>query len=100
MTAAMRSRLAELLGLDVAAGRLQLGLGVGGLFVSGLAAAASVLIASLAVTAAGKAWDGSPAGEEGAVARAARAVAAVPVSVPVVVIIDDADRLDPGLACA
>jgi hypothetical protein len=71
---------------------------VGGLFVSGLAAAASVLVASLAVTAAGKAWDGSPAGEEGAVARAARAVAAVSASVPVVVIIDDADRLDPGLA--
>ena len=98
LTAAVRSRLAELLGLDASAGRVQLGLGVGGLFVSGLAAAASVLVASLAVTAAGKAWDGSPAGEEGAVARAARAVAAVSVSVPVVVIIDDADRLDPGLA--
>jgi hypothetical protein len=77
---------------------VQLGLGLSGLFVSGPAAAASVLIASLGVTAAGKAWDGSPAGEEGTVARAARAVAAVSVSVPVVVIIDDADRLDPGLA--
>src|SRR5216684_3834146 len=31
LTAAMRSRLAELLGLDAAAGRVQLGLGVGGL---------------------------------------------------------------------
>ena len=100
LTAAMRSRLAELLGLDASVGRVQLALGVGGLFVSGLAAAASVLIASLAVTAGGKAWDGSPAGEEGTVARAARAVAAVSVSVPVVVIIDDADRLDPGLARA
>jgi hypothetical protein len=50
------------------------------------------------LTAAGNAWDASPAGEEGAVARAARAVAAVSVSVPVVVVIDDADRLDPGLA--
>ena len=100
MTASIRSRLAELLGLDASAGRVQLALGVGGLFVSGLAAAASVLIASLALTAAGKAWDAAPAGEEGAVARAARAVAAVSVSVPVVVIIDDADRLDPGLARA
>ena len=98
MAAAPRSRVAELLGLGTAAGKVQLGLGVGGLFVSGLAAAASVLVASLAVTAAGNAWDGSPAGEAGAVARAARAVAAVSVSVPVVVIIDDADLLEPDLA--
>jgi hypothetical protein len=96
--AAPRSRAAELLGLGSAAGRVQLGLGVGGLFVSGMAVAASVLVASLAVTAAGNAWDGSPAGEAGAVARAARAVAAVSVSVPVVVIIDDADLLEPGMA--
>ena len=98
LAAAPRSRVAELLGLGTAAGQVQLGLGVGGLFVSGLAAAASVLLASLAVTAAGNAWDGSPAGEAGAVARAARAVAAVSVSVPVVVIIDDADLLAPDLA--
>jgi tetratricopeptide (TPR) repeat protein len=96
--AGRRSRVAALLGLDTAAGKVQLGLSVGGLFVSGLAAAASVLVASLAVTAAGNAWDGSPAGKEGAVARAARAVAAVSVSVPVVVIIDDADCLEPDLA--
>ena len=96
--AAPRSRAAELLGLDTVPGRVQLGLGVGGLFVSGPAAAASILLASLAVTAAGNAWDGSPAGEAGAVARAARAVAAVSVSVPVVVIIDDADLLEPDLA--
>ena len=98
MAAAPRSRVAELLGLGTAAGKVQLGLGVGGLFVSGPAAAASVLVASLAVTAAGNAWDGGPAGEAGAVARAARAVAAVSVSVPVVVIIDDADLLEPDLA--
>jgi hypothetical protein len=48
--------------------RRRLGLGVGGLLVSGPAAAASVLLASLAVTAAGNAWDGSPAGEADAVA--------------------------------
>ena len=86
------------LGLDTAAGRVQLGLGLGGLVVSGLAAAAALLVASLAVTAAGNAWDDSPAGEAGGVARAARALARLSVSVPVVVIIDDADCLDPGLA--
>jgi hypothetical protein len=96
--AGRRSRVADLLDLDTALGRVQMGLGVGGLFVSGLAAAASVLIASLTMTAAGNAWDTSPAGQAGAVARAARAVAAVSVSVPVVVIIDDADVLDLDLA--
>jgi hypothetical protein len=97
--AGLWSRAAELLGLGSPVGQVQLGLGVGGvLFASGQAAAASVLLASLAVTAAGNAWDSSPAGQEGAVARAARAVAAVSVSVPVVVIIDDADRLEPDLA--
>jgi hypothetical protein len=69
-----------------------------GLFSSGLAAAASLLVASLAVTAAGNAWDGSPAGEYGAVARAARHLADVSVHIPAVVIIDDADGLDTGLA--
>ena len=100
MTAAVRSRVAQLLGLDAVAGRVQLGLAVGGLFLSGMAAAGGILIASLGVTAAGNAWDSSPSGEEGAVARAARAVSAVSVSVPVAVIIDDADRLDSGLARA
>ena len=98
MTSGVRSRAADLLGLDTAAGKVQLGLAVGGLFLSGPAAALSLLAASLAVTAAGNAWDSSPAGEEGALARAARAVATVSVSVPVVVVIDDADRLDPALA--
>ena len=98
LAAVRRSRAAELLDLDTLAGRAALGLGVGGLFMSGMAAAVSVLVGSLAVTAAGNAWDASPAGEAGAVARAARAVADVSVSVPVVVIIDDADGLDLGLA--
>ena len=39
-------------------------------------------------------------GETGAVARAARAVAALSVKVPVVIVLDDADLLDPGLARA
>jgi hypothetical protein len=86
------------LGLDTAAGRVQLGLGLGGLVASGPVAAAALLVASLAVTAAGSAWDDSPAGEAGGVARAARTLARLSESVPVVVIIDDADCLDPGLA--
>jgi Tetratricopeptide repeat len=97
-TAVQRSRAVELLGLGTAVGEVQLGLGLGGLFASGLAAAVPLLLASLAVTAAGNAWDGSPAGQQGAVARAARYLAAVSASVPVVVIIDDADHLDPDLA--
>src|ERR1039458_10206161 len=93
-----RHRPGESLGLDRVAGAAQLGLGVGTLFVPGLAAGVSFLAAGLGGGAAGKAWDDSPAGQDGAVARAARAVAAVSVSVPVVVIIDDADCVDLGLA--
>ena len=68
------------------------------LFFSGLTAGVSFLLAGLAVGAAGKAWDDSPAGQDGALARTARAVAAVSVQAPVMVIIDDADCLDEGLA--
>ena len=55
-------------------------------------------MAGLAAGAAGKAWDDCPAGQDGALARTARAVAAVSVHAPVMVIIDDADCLDEGLA--
>jgi tetratricopeptide (TPR) repeat protein len=96
----LESRIVSLLGLDTTAGQAQLALGVGGLFTSGLAAAASLLVASLAAKIAGNAWDASPAGEAGGVARAARDLARVSVSVPVVVIIDDADCLDLSLALA
>jgi hypothetical protein len=88
----------ELLGLDDPGGRVQLGLGIGGLFFSGLTAGISFLVAGLAAGAAQKAWDASPAGQDGALARTARAIAAVSVHVPVVVIVDDADCLDVGLA--
>jgi hypothetical protein len=96
--AARRHRAAELLGLDEPSGQAQLALGVGGLFFPGLPAGISFLLAGLAVGAAGKAWDASPAGQDGALARTARAVAAVSVEAPVTVIIDDADCLDQGLA--
>jgi tetratricopeptide (TPR) repeat protein len=96
--ASARHRAAELLGLDRLGGVAQLGLGIGGLFVSGPAAAIGFLVAGLAIGAAGQAWDGSPAGQDGAVARASRAVAAESAQVPVVVIIDDADCLDQDLA--
>ena len=42
--------------------------------------------------------DDRPASENGAAARAARLVAAVSASVPALVVIDDADYLEPGLA--
>jgi hypothetical protein len=60
--AGARHRVVELLGLDRLAGGVQLGLGVGGLFVSGFAAALGFLLGGLAVGAAGKIWDDSPAG--------------------------------------
>lgn len=68
------------------------------LFLSPLATLVGLLLAGVGVGAAGKVWDGSLAGQEGVVARLARAVAAVSVSVPVVVIIDDADHLESHLA--
>jgi Tetratricopeptide repeat len=95
--ARVEHRVAELLGVDRPSGVVQLGLGVGGLFVSPLAAQVGLLLAGVGVGAVGR-WDDSPAGQEGPVARLARAVAATSASVPVVVVIDDADQLEPDLA--
>jgi len=94
------SRAAELLDVDTAAGRAGLGLDVAGWFVPGLGAAVSLTGLSRLLGAVVRVREDSPAGEAGAVARAARAVAALSVRVPVVVVIDDADLLDPGLARA
>ena len=93
-----RSRLARLFGLDTAAAKAGLALGVGSLFVSGTPAQVSLLLAPVAATAAQNVWDASPAGQQGVLARAARTVAAVSVEVPVAVLLDDADRFDVGLA--
>ncbi|MGO8887446.1 MAG: hypothetical protein ACLPUO_02395 [Streptosporangiaceae bacterium] len=95
MEAGVRRRAAELLCLEWLGGAAQMG--ATSLFACGLTAAMSFLLAGVATTAV-RAGDGSPAGENGAVARAARAAAAVSASAPVVVIIDDADSLEPGLA--
>ena len=95
--AARSHRAAELLGMDRAGGVVQMGVGVGGLFASGPVAALGFLVAGAAVAAVGKAWDDRPAGQDGAVARVARAVAALSSEAPVVVIIDDADCLDNDL---
>ena len=86
------------LDLDRFPGQVQLAMGVAGLFTSGIGWAASLLAASLAVTAAGNKWDASPAGEQGAVARAGRELARVSAQIPAAVIIDDADALDLDLA--
>jgi tetratricopeptide (TPR) repeat protein len=95
--ATSHNRAAQLLGLDRLGGRVQLGIGLGGLFASGLAAVAGFLLAGVAVGAASTAWDTSTTGQEGMLARIARSVAAVSVTAPVMVILDDADRLNPDL---
>ena len=73
-------------------------LGAGSLLLAGMAGAISLLQAGLAAAAAGGVADGRPASENGAAARAARVVAAVSASAPALVVIDDADYLEPGLA--
>jgi tetratricopeptide (TPR) repeat protein len=95
--ARVEHRVAELLGVDRLGGMTQLSLGVAGLFVSPLAALVGLLLAAVGVGVVGKVWDNSLAGQEGMVAKLARAVAAASVSVPVVVVVDDADRLEPDL---
>jgi hypothetical protein len=72
----------------------------GSLLMSGIAGTISLLLASLAATVAGGEADDCPASEDGAAARAARLVAAVSASAPTLVVIDDADYLEPGLAVA
>ncbi len=92
--------MAELLSLNSVAGEVQLGLGLGGLFASGMAEAAGLLLGTLVVTAAGNAWDASVAGEQGGLARAARAaraLATVSVAAPVAVVIEETDQLAPDL---
>jgi len=73
-------------------------LGTGTLLLSGIAGAISLLLASLAAAARGGVADDSPASENGAAARAAQVVAAVSASAPTLVVIDDADYLEPSLA--
>jgi hypothetical protein len=96
--ARVEHRIAELLGVDRLGGVTQFALNVAGLFMSPLATLVGLLLAGVGVGAAGKVWDDSLAGQEGMVAKLARAVAAVSVSVPVVVIIDDADQLELNVA--
>ena len=73
-------------------------LGAGSLLLAGIAGTISLLQAGLAAAAAGGVADDRPASENGAAARAARVVAAVSASSPALVVIDDADYLEPGLA--
>jgi hypothetical protein len=73
-------------------------LGAGSLLLAGMAGTISLLQAGLAAAAAGGMADDSPASENGAAARAARVVAAVSASTPALVVIDDADYLEPDLA--
>jgi hypothetical protein len=72
--------------------------GSGSLLLSGIADTMSLLLATLVAAANGSLADDSDA--NGAAARAAQVVAAVSASAPSLVIIDDADYLEPGLAIA
>ena len=91
----VRSRAAGMLCAGWPAGAARLG--ALSLFASGTAAAAAFVRGGLAASAA-RAPDDSPAGRNGPVARAARAVAAVSARAPAAVLIDDAGGLDPALA--
>ncbi len=73
-------------------------LGTSSLLMSGMTGTISLLLAGLAAAAGGGGADDGPASENGAAARAARIVAAVSASAPVLVLIDDADYIEPGLA--
>jgi hypothetical protein len=75
-------------------------LSAGSLLRSGMAGTVSLLLVGLAAAAAGAVADDGAASEDGVAARAARVVAAVSASVPALVVIDDADDLDPALAVA
>ena len=92
------AKLLGLLELDQLGGVVQKGLGIGALFVPGLVPGAAFLLADAIIGAAGKKYEASAAGKEGALARMARAVAALSVKVAAVVIVDDADCLDHALA--
>jgi|CZKW01.1.fsa_nt_gi hypothetical protein len=72
--------------------------GTRSLLLTGMSGTISLLLAGLAAAAAGGVADDCPASENGAAARAARVVAAVSASAPALVVIDDADYLEPGLA--
>jgi AAA ATPase domain len=73
-------------------------LGIGSLLLSGIAGTMSLLVASLAAAAKGSLADGTVASANGTAARAAQVVAAVSESAPTLVVIDDADYLEPSLA--
>lgn len=86
-------KVAKFFGVDEPGGGIQLVLDIGGLFASPLAAGVAVLLANLTVGGVAKLWDTSAAGQEGMVAKLARAIATMSASIPVLVTIDDADRL-------
>lgn len=75
--ARVEHRVAELLGVDRLGGVTQLGLNVASLFLSPLATLVGLLLTGVGVGAASKVWDDTLAGQEGVVAKLARAVAAV-----------------------
>jgi AAA ATPase domain len=98
LSAEVRRQAAELLWRSRLRGAVRLG--AGSLIRPGVAGTLSLVLAGLAAAVTGGAADKSPVSEDGAAARAARVVAAVSASAPVLVLVDDADLLDRALAVA
>jgi hypothetical protein len=96
--AGQRHLVARRTGVDRPAGVVQLGLGVGALFATPLAAAAVMVAGTVVAGAVGQIADESPIGQDGVLVRAARSVAATSVRVPVVVLADDIDVLGRDMA--
>jgi len=97
LTAEVRAQAAALLCRGGARNAARRG---GSLLRSGMTGTMLLLRAGLAAAAGGGPASDGPASADGVAARAARIVAAASVSAPVLVAMDDADYLDPGLAVA
>src|SRR6266571_3004170 len=90
-------KLARTLGLDRPQSVISLAVGAGSLAASGLGLLASLLVFEEAVTTAGNLRDASRAGELARLGSAARAVAGLASRVLVVILVDDADQMNPDV---
>jgi|GEM_PF-1660786 len=90
-------QLARTLGLDRPQGLISQAVGAGSLAASGLGLLAGLLVLQEAVTTAGNLRDASRTGELARLGGAARAVAGLASRALVVVLVDDADQVNPGV---
>ena len=87
---------AKAAGLDRPQGAAVQGMSAASVFLPGLGVPGGIgmLGAQLAVTVVGNLWDASQTGQMGMLAKTARSAAQLSAKIPVVVLVDDADRLD------